>query len=231
MHHHERRPDLIRHDMTLNENAVIHDGVIVRGVPAVKTLTPEVRERLTTLAAQLLEEQGVSALTLRALAERAGTSTMAVYTLFGDKRGLLTAVYEQGFIHLGTALQGELARHDGALEGLAAVGRAYRAAALASPRVYVLMFSEIDPEFRPGAEAAAVADAAFAPLVRAVSRCQAVRALVDLEPERIALHLWAVAHGMVSIELAGPAARSAVDPGHIYEESLIFAVTPFLAGA
>lgn len=198
-------------------------------MPAVKTHTPEVRARLTDLAARLLDEEGVAALTLRQLATRAGTSTMAVYTLFGDKRGLLAAVYEQGFARLGAALQAEGAQHDDPLERLAALGRAYRTAALAFPRVYALMFSDPQPEFEPGPQERAVADATFAPLVDAVARCQATGALVGDDAERTALHLWAVAHGMVSIELAGSQARVTADPALAYEESLVLAVWPFLA--
>ncbi len=67
-----------------------------------------------------------------------------------------------------------------------------------------------------------------APLVRAVARCQAAGELIGNDAERTELHLWAVAHGMVSIELAGPPARVAVDPALAYEESLVFAVWPFL---
>lgn len=198
-------------------------------MPAVKTLTPDVRARLTELAAQLLDGEGVAALTLRQLATRAGTSTMAVYTLFGDKHGLLAAVYEQGFARLGAALEAELDQHEDPVEDLAALGRAYRAAALGSPRVYALMFSDAGPEFEPDPHARAVADATFAPLVRAVARCQAAGELIGNDAERTALHLWAVAHGMVSIELAGPPARVAVDAALAYEESLVFAVWPFLA--
>ena len=44
-----------------------------------------------------LDEPGAQGLTTRRVAERAGTSVPAVYELFGDKAGLLRAVFFEGF--------------------------------------------------------------------------------------------------------------------------------------
>jgi Tetracyclin repressor-like, C-terminal domain len=53
-------------------------------------------------------------------------------------------------------------------------------------------------------------------------------ALVGGDPERIALHLWAVSHGMISLELNDqlPEAEDAEDR---YTEALGYAGMPFLA--
>ncbi|MBV9204108.1 MAG: TetR family transcriptional regulator [Actinobacteria bacterium] len=47
------------------------------------------RERVTLLAARLVAQEGVAALTFRRVAEAAGTSTAIVSTYFADKRDLL----------------------------------------------------------------------------------------------------------------------------------------------
>lgn len=66
------------------------------------------------------------------------------------------------------------------------------------------------------------------PLAEGVRRCQRVGSLGGAAPERVAAHLWAVAHGMVSLELngqlpdLGPAEEA-------YAEALAFAAAPFLA--
>jgi AcrR family transcriptional regulator len=54
----------------------------------------ETRENLVEVAARLLREQGVAAVTTRAVALAAGVQAPAIYRLFGDKDGLLDAVAE-----------------------------------------------------------------------------------------------------------------------------------------
>ena len=61
-----------------------------------ETLT-DTRSRILAAAATLVAEGGVAALTTRAVAAAAKTQTPTIYRLFGDKRGLLDAVAEQGF--------------------------------------------------------------------------------------------------------------------------------------
>jgi len=54
----------------------------------------ETRESLVAVAARLLRERGVGAVTTRAVAQAAGVQAPAIYRLFGDKDGLLDAVAE-----------------------------------------------------------------------------------------------------------------------------------------
>jgi AcrR family transcriptional regulator len=192
----------------------------------------ELTGRLVDEAARLLVEHGPAGLSLRKLAAAVGVSTMPVYTLFGDKRGLLGAMHREGFRRLGAALAA-VPRGDDPLVDLSQLGLAYRRAALAGPHLYGLMFGRPVPEFSPDDEGRAAADAAYRPLVDAVARCQQGGLLTGHPPERIALHLWSVAHGMVSFELndqlpdTGRAGDSAED---LYAEALAFAALPFLAG-
>ncbi|MDQ1696870.1 MAG: hypothetical protein QOJ03_2223, partial [Frankiaceae bacterium] len=74
-------------------------------MPAVKAHTADLATRLIDEAGRILSTEGAAALSLRRLAAATGTSTMAVYTLFGDKQGLLAAMYREGFARLGAAMQ------------------------------------------------------------------------------------------------------------------------------
>ncbi|WP_420369264.1 TetR/AcrR family transcriptional regulator [Curtobacterium sp. L1-20] len=58
------------------------------------TVRDETRTRVVEAAASLLREQGVSAVTTRAVAEAAAVQAPTIYRLFGDKDGLLEAVAE-----------------------------------------------------------------------------------------------------------------------------------------
>src|SRR5436853_359523 len=89
----------------LLHNAVMTDNTVIVGrVPAVKSHTAELATRLVDEAGRILAAEGAGALTLRRLATVTGTSTMAVYTLFGDKNGLLSAMHREGFARLAAAL-------------------------------------------------------------------------------------------------------------------------------
>lgn len=185
----------------------------------------ELTRRLVDEGARLLVENGPGGLSLRRLATAAGTSTMAVYTRFGDKQGLLSAMHREGFRRLGRQLTDALAAQSPGepLAGLAALGRAYRTAALASPFLYDLMFGRAAAEFAPDAAGQAAARAAYDPLVAAVRRAVDAGVLRG-DPERIAVHLWVVTHGMVSLELAGALDKS----DERYAEALAFAAAPFI---
>ena len=69
-------------------------------------------------------------------------------------------------------------------------------------------------------------DAAYQPLVDGVQRCLDAGQMRGTPAERIALHLWSVSHGMVSLELAGH--LDVADPAAAYVESLVYAGLPFV---
>ena len=197
-------------------------------MPAVKTHTADLATELVDAAGRILAAEGAAALTLRRLAQTAGTSTMAVYTLFGDKQGLVAAMYREGYRRLGAAMAEAAAGVDDPLEAMVRYGRAYRAAALANPHLYDLMFGRPVPAFAPDEDAQETADATFRPLVLGVQRCLDAGVFVGDDAERIAFHLWAVSHGMVSLELAGHLAAGAAARDTAYEESLVLSSWPFL---
>ena len=66
-------------------------------MPRAKQRTPEMRERVLQAAMDMLASDGVAEFTTRRLAQHAGTSTPAVYELFGDKAGLVREVFFEGF--------------------------------------------------------------------------------------------------------------------------------------
>src|SRR5919204_3341502 len=63
------------------------------------------RERLLEAAERLSGAKGFEAVTVRAVAEAAGTSTRAVYALFGSKEGLEQALHQAMFTRLRDLLE------------------------------------------------------------------------------------------------------------------------------
>ena len=203
----------------------MYNTVIVSAVPTVKSHDQDLATRLVDEAGRILAAEGVGALTLRKLAARSGTSTMAVYTLFGDKRGLLTAMHNEGFARLGVAMEEAAARsYDDPLSALAALGMAYRATAIANPHLYNLMFGGAVPGFVPDPAGQAAADATFTPLVEAVQRCLDAKVLAGADAQTIATYLWAVSHGVVSLAISG---KLMVDEEKAYGDAMVYSVLPF----
>ncbi len=193
-------------------------------MPAVSSHTPDLADRLVDAAGAVLAAEGPGALSLRKLAAANGTSTMAIYTLFGNKQGLLSAMHRTGFSRLGSALRAAVVDRGEPLDALSALGAAYRASALASPHLYGLMFGPPVPGVSVDRE---VAEAAYRPLVDGVDRCLQAGVLAGESAAVIAEQLWAVSHGMVSLELAGQ--LRSPDAEAAYTGALVRAVVPFLA--
>src|SRR5471032_1987344 len=108
------------------------------------------RVAMLDAAGALLHSEGPQALTTRRLADAVGTSTQAIYTLFGGKEGIVRAMYREGFDRLEQCLA-DVPDAD-APAYLLGLGRAYRTAALRSPHYYDVMFGRPVPEFEPSAD-------------------------------------------------------------------------------
>lgn len=153
------------------------------------------KQQLLEVTAGLVDREGPARITLRDVAAAAGTSTTAVYALFGGKSQLLTAVMDYGFRSFRESQ--EQAAHGG-LQGL---GIAYRTWALEHPALYRLMFGGAMAAYadcKPSPEAAA---GAMDPLIGAVSAAQAAGALRAAPAELVAVAIWAQVHGLMSLEL------------------------------
>jgi AcrR family transcriptional regulator len=192
-------------------------------VPRPKVHDDALGVRLLECAGHTLSRQGLAALSLRTLAAQVGTSTTAVYALFGGKPGLLKALFDEAFRRLGAHLAA-VTTTDDPLEDLVRLGLAYRDSALADPHFYDVMFSGVLGDLPLDDASRAAAEATFTPLVRIVERATANGSLhTDVDPRTVSLALWALVHGLVSLNLRH-LAPGAADPMAIFETALRAAV-------
>jgi len=91
----------------------------------------DLRQAVLRTAGEILEKEGLEALSLREVARRAGVSHNAPYRHFPDRANLLAALAAEGFEKLGDALQSRPRRE---------MGEAYVEFALANPARFRLMF-------------------------------------------------------------------------------------------
>jgi AcrR family transcriptional regulator len=188
------------------------------------------RVAMLDAAGALLHLEGPQALTTRRLADAVGTSTQAIYTLFGGKEGIVRAMYREGFDRLEHQLDA-VDTSAPAPEYLLGLGRAYRTAALRSPHYYDVMFGRPVPEFEPRPDDVERSLATQRVLTGGIVRCiESGMLRSDADPDEIGAFLWAAAHGLVSLELTGHLDLGADEHGDsvAYDGYLIASVAAWL---
>jgi AcrR family transcriptional regulator len=191
----------------------------MRRVARPKLHDEALRIRLLDRAAELLSEEGLEALSLRRLAGEVGTSTTAVYSLFGGKSGLLQAIHDEAFRRFGQHI-GAVRPSDDPAEDLLRLARAYRHSALADPHMYAVMFGRRFRGFEPDEESKRRAWQTFEPLVDTVRRGIQAGLLVKADPVTLATGCWAAAHGAVWLEICNILPPDGPDPVELYETTL-----------
>jgi AcrR family transcriptional regulator len=163
------------------------------------------RERLLDAAERLSAAGGWDALTVRRIAEEAGTSTRAVYALFGSKQGLEQALHEVMFTRLRDLMQAR-ERSDDPRQDLINLALAYRRWAIERPERYAIaMHRFVGQARRPRSpEGVAVSQAALQELRDVVRRCyDGGRLADDRDPEEVVTLLRANVHGLAEFENLG----------------------------
>lgn len=168
------------------------------------------RDDVLRVAEDLFTRQGPQGLSVRRIAEALGVSRQIVYSRFRGKPDLVRALHTEGFRRLAER-QAAVRAESGSTAHVLALGRAYRDTALASPALFDLMFGRPVADFEPDESARAVAMRTFTPVVSAAGAWLAVHGghpsrpgqADDAEALRLARAVWAVSHGVVSLETAG----------------------------
>lgn len=159
-------------------------------------------EALLTAAEALLIENGPSAVSVRAVANNASTTTRAVYALFESKAGLIEALAAKGYMRL-AALVNAIPRTADAKADLIAVGGAFRTFAIENPMMFRLTFERTQAEVFSADRVTQAAIASYEALINLIERGQQLR---DIDPSRspdeIAFMIHSVCQGLASSELA-----------------------------
>lgn len=140
------------------------------------------RDEIIAAAEDLLDRGGPAGLSMRTIAAEIGIQAPSLYRHFPDKAAIEAALQER-------ALRSLAAQLDAAGPQLDAIGAAYREWALTHPHRYALISGQALHRDRlsPGVEAAASA------ALQTAAHGDSARARA----------LWALAHGLVELELAG----------------------------
>lgn len=171
----------------------------------------DLRRVLLDAAIKVVEKEGVAALSLHALARKAGVSSGAPYHHFESREQLLAAIALEGFTRLADEMrrgaeEAEAARRadesaaDARLRGL---GHGYVRFALAHRGHFRIMFRpELKAHVKPEQQGAI--DESFEMLGAAIARCQEEESIPAGDPRPLVLVAWAAAHGASVLWIDGP---------------------------
>lgn len=164
---------------------------------------------LLAAAERALAGGGIETVTVRGVASAANTTTRAVYSLFGSRLGLLTALTERGWRYLidGVAAVPETGDPR---EDLVASGLAFRRFALDHDALYRLVFgslsvgspSEIDDRRRDPA-VQSVANEGRQIIYRRLDRLRATGTQRSTTNEEVFVPFNALCEGLATMELRG----------------------------
>lgn len=163
----------------------------------------DLRNALIETGTQLLREQGVGGLSLRAAAHRAGVSHAAPYRHFRDKAALLAAIAALGFDELAAALNDTAARYpDDPATQLVEAGVAYVLLAVRNPQRAKLMFGSVNLDADDESLRQAGPNA-FDALVGIIENGLQAGIYADGDARDLARSAWALVHGLATLIIAG----------------------------
>ena len=164
---------------------------------------------LLTAAEALLAEGGPEALSVRRLADAAGTTSRAIYSVFGAKDGLMRALFREAFLALSADLDALPLTEDPVADLVAAGAGGFRLWARARPDLFRLVFEGGAKPLGPLPSEAGVE--AFGRLVARVARCVEAGLIAPGREAEVALSFHALCEGMASLEARG---RFPLTPAH-----------------
>ncbi len=193
------------------------------------------REALVGAARALIAERGPAGFSVAEIARAAGVSPAAPYRHFRDRNALLAEVARRGF----DQFSAELARawdsgRPDPVRALEACGKAYLAFARREPAYYAAMF-ETSVALESDRRLAEAGDRAFAILHRAAEAlCARLPPDERPPPRMVALHIWAMSHGVASLfvrSVDGTTRRLPMSPEELLEAGVLVYLRALGVGA
>jgi AcrR family transcriptional regulator len=148
------------------------------------------RAALVECGLDLIEEQGIPALTLREIGKRLRVSRTAPYAHFKDKAALLAAIREAGYVEFGKTLEAAQIGAAGFAAQMDAFSLAYFRFAKEHPAHFEVMFNAL---LEGGA--AAESGPVFTMLTDTIREAQQRGEVRPGDPALLARVVWALVHG------------------------------------
>ena len=160
------------------------------------------RERIGDAAAVLYAKGGEAAITMREIARAVEASPMGLYRYFEDRDAIIAYLRTRAFTRFAERLEAAFAKGTDPFARARAVGRAYLDFALENPGDYRLMFDLSQPNEEKDSPLARASARATLTVTRHVDDLKKAGIVVG-DSKEIGRALWAAAHGVIVLHLAG----------------------------
>jgi len=163
----------------------------------------EIIEDILAIAREMMQKDGVAALSFNAIARRLGMRPPSLYTYFDSKNAIYDELFRRGFLEFGRWLD-ERPHQDGPLrENMHSAIETYMRFAQENPDLYQLMFQRPVPDFVPSEESMSVSLALLDQARSQVAHILQSDELATRLPVAEALDLFiALQHGLTELHLA-----------------------------
>jgi AcrR family transcriptional regulator len=178
---------------------------------------------LLNAAERLVGAHGVGALSVRAVSAEVGTTTRAIYSVFGSKDDLVAALAARTFDMLGAAVAALPRTSDPAQDLIDAGAIAFRNLAIDHPVLFALGIQRVDHGSDHDHRIEAAAHGAWSQLRERVARLPAVSDGNDAQINRVATAFHALCEGLAALELRGVITSSTAD--ELWRDALAALVT------
>jgi AcrR family transcriptional regulator len=178
----------------------------------------DLKNALIKAGADILSKEGVSALSLRKVARKAGVSHAAPYAHFTDKQALIAAISTAGYKQLyeKIAQVAEQYRSD-PLRRLVEASWAYVQFALDEPDQFKVTLSGMIEKEQDYPAFVETAKQTFNLVVEIVAQCQQAGILRQGAADLTAVSVWALTHGFVTLLLENQVSHTVLDRYRVRE--------------
>ena len=178
-------------------------------------------------AERIVDGAGLEALSVRRIADEVGTTTRAVYSVFGSKEGVIVALGIRTFEMLGAAIRAQPTTSDAASDLIVAGLTVFRRFAIGHPSLFKIGLQLALPQLRN--EHRATMSESFDGLLAKVTRVMDAGLLGDRTVPDAATEFHALCEGLAAVEL-----RGLLPPGQeerIWKDALTALASGFAASA
>ncbi len=172
----------------------------------------DLKNALIKAGADVLSKEGVSALSLRKVAQKAGVSHAAPYAHFADKQALIAAISTEGYQKLYEQIAQVAAQYRAEpLRRFVEASWAYVQFALDEPDKFKVTLSGMIEKEQDYPAFVETAKQTFSLVVEIVAQCQQAGILRHGAPDLTAVGVWALIHGFVTLLLENQISHTVLD--------------------
>jgi AcrR family transcriptional regulator len=188
----------------------------------------DLKNALIQAAIKILADEGIQELSLRKVAREAGVSHSAPYAHFTDKQALIAAISTDGYKKIYERINAIMERYpDDPLRQFIETAWAYVSFGYEEPDHFKVTFSGSVEREREYPALVEMTQKTFDMLRQLILRCQAAGLIDSGEPDLVALTVWGLVHGFVSLLQEGMVSHLVTDR-YSRREMLILSLNPVL---